>query len=538
MAAALLACVSCVDVDNGLGGGLLPVSHTYTVIDPDPVDIGVDMKMADSLSGYSSTRITIGAIRNDDEYGLTTRASVVTLIPLADTVDFGSDPVYRGFHFSAILDSTSVDRLDQKNIIQNVNVYEMEEPLSDGQAYCNSEVSHGKRVSNTIPTINGDDSLSFNFTREFGRKYMGMTMADLADYDTYLKHFPGIYIDTDAPLGQGGRINIYQLQLGYSNGYGITGSYAELSWTGTYKGERKDTSMFFYFSATGFYDLDSLMNNSGTGSFPQYCLDLTGHESRARAGKAEEIIYVEGGGGLKPVVSAREIRDVMRNIIAADGHDPSKAVINRATLNFHFEPSDPDFELMYKVPEILSPTCRIVTDSTVSFMGLTDASSSVENQGDINRSWFTYNPDITYHAQKLLLMDDDNEFLANGSYDIWLLIMHNDIITTTSSGNSDISQYYQYLAYQSYMNNMYGGYGGYGYGGYGYGYGSSYSNYYNYAMMAQYYGSSSTSTSAKSQLDRDRYYYCRLYGPGAADESLRPQLSFTYSVPNDSGGNT
>jgi hypothetical protein len=188
---------------------------------------------------------------------------------------------------------------------------------------------------------------------------------------------------------------------------------------------------------------------------------------------------------------------------------------------------------MYKVPEILSPTCRIVTDSTVSFMGLSDASSSVENQGDINRSWFTYNPDITYHAQKLLLMEDDNEFLANGSYDIWLLIMHNDIITTTSSGNSDISQYYQYLAYQSYMNNMYGGYGGYGYGGYGYGYGSSYSNYYNYAMMAQYYGSSSTSTSSKSQLDRDRYYYCRLYGPEASDESLRPQLSFTYSVPND-----
>lgn len=533
MAAALLACVSCVDVDNGLGGGLLPVNHTYTVIDPDPVDIGVDVRMADSLSGYSSTRITIGAIRNDDEYGLTTRASVVTLIPLADTVDFGSNPVYRNFHFSAILDSTSVDRLDQKNIIQNVNVYEMEEPLSDGQAYCNSEVSHGKRVSNTIPTINGDDSLSFNFTREFGRKYMGMTMADLADYDTYLKHFPGIYINTDAPLGQGGRINIYQLQLGYSNGYGITGSYAELSWTGTYKGERKDTSMFFYFSATGFYDLDSLMNNSGTGSFPQYCLDLTGHESRARAGKAGEMIYVEGGGGLKPVVSAKEIRDAMRDIISSDGHDPSKAVVNRATLNFHFEPSDPEFELMYKVPEILSPTCRIVTDSTVSFMGLSDASSSVENQGDINRSWFTYNPDITYHAQKLLLMEDDNEFLANGSYDIWLLIMHNDIITTTSSGNSDISQYYQYLAYQSYMNNMYGGYGGYGYGGYGYGYGSSYSNYYNYAMMAQYYGSSSTSTSSKSQLDRDRYYYCRLYGPEASDESLRPQLSFTYSVPND-----
>lgn len=527
VAAALIACVSCVDVNQELGGSFLPVSHTYTVVDPDPIPIEVNMRMADSLSGYSSSRITIGAVRDDGEFGLTTRASIVTLIPLTDTVDFGSNPKFRGFHFSAVLDSTSVEDLDQKNIIQNVNVYEMEEPLDDKQAYCNSIITHGKRVSKSIPTINGDDSLSFNFSREFGEKYMGMTTADLADYDNYLKRFPGIYIDTGKPLGRGGRINIFKLQLGFSESSGITGSYAELKWTGTYKGEKKDTSMFFYFSATDFYDLDSLVRNSGTGSFPQNCLNITTHEkSREIAGAGGETIYVEGGGGIKPVVTAAEIRRAMISTIEANGHDPSKVIINRASLNFHFEPSDPDFELMYKLPDVLSPTCRLIKEDNVAFMGLTDASSSEENQGDINRSWFTYNPDITYHAQKLLTMEEDNSYLKNGSYDVWLLIMRKERITTTTSGNSDISQYYQYLAYQSYMGNMYGG----GYGGYGR-YGSSYSNYYNYAMLAQYYGQSSTSTSTQTQLDRDRYYYCRIYGPSAADESLRPQLSFTYSVP-------
>ena len=166
-------------------------------------------------------------------------------------------------------------------------------------------------------------------------------------------------------------------------------------------------------------------------------------------------------------------------------------------------------------------------------MGLTDSSSSEENQGERDLSRLSFNPDITYHAQELIGMSEDDRSLAAGNYDIWLLIMHNDMVTTTSSGNSDLSDYYQYLAYQSYMSNMYGGYGGYG--GYGYGgYGSyGYSNYYNYAMLAQMYGQSTTSTSSQTNLDRDRYYYCRLYGPAAADESLRPTLSFTYSIPNE-----
>ena len=51
-------------------------------------------------------------------------------------------------------------------------------------------------------------------------------------------------------------------------------------------------------------------------------------------------------------------------------------------------------------------------------------------------------------------------------------------------------------------------------------------------MLAQMYGQSTTSTSTQTNLDRDRYYCCRLYGPTAAVAALRPTLTFTYSVPN------
>ena len=80
----------------------------------------------------------------------------------------------------------------------------------------------------------------------------------------------------------------------------------------------------------------------------------------------------------------------------------------------------------------------------------------------------------------------------------------------------------------------YGGYGGYGYGGYGgYGYGYG-NNYYNYLMMASYMNSGSTSTSStsSSELDKDRYYRCTLNGPeydGTLEEL--PRLKVTFSAP-------
>ena len=538
-AATFLCCIGCVSVDNELGGSFLPVNHTYKVVTPAPVEIPVQMKLADSLSAYSSTRITIGAIRNDEEFGLSTRSSCLTLVPMyVESLDFGKNPEFRSFHFTAVADSCSVCDLDQKNILQSVYVYELDEQLdTDYRTYCKTQPSHGtKLVSTTVPVIGHGDSLSFNFTKEFSEKFFTITKEESKDIRLYTKRFPGIYITTGKPVDRGGRFNIYQLQLQYDSDYGyIKGSSAALkfnsTWTIDGKEVQKDSTFWFYFSATGFYDIDSLLTNSGTGSFPQYCANITGDASASKVGAATDYVYVEGGGGVKPVISAKDIRSKAVQMIAANGHDPKKAVINKATITLHYVEPDADFETMYKVPEILSPTCLIHSAEAdyISYMGLTDASDENEDQGAIHRSQMTYSPDITYHLQRLLALDDGTDKMDSGDYDIWLLIQHNDVTTTTTSGNSEMSEYYNYLAYQSMMSNMYGGgYGyGYGYGGYGY------SNYYNYAMMAQYYGSSTTTSKTAPALDRDRYYYCKLYGPTTTDPALRPTFSFTYSIPNE-----
>lgn len=537
-AAAISCCIGCVSVNNELGGSLLPPSHTYKVITPDPVEIPVKMKASDSLSAYSSTRITIGAIRNDEEFGLSTRSSCLTLVPMyVDELDFGKNPVFKKFHFSAIPDTVSVCDENQYDILQSVYVYELTEQLDTNfLTFCNSKPAHGSKIITTsVPVLAKGDSLSFNFTKEFGEKFLTITKEESHDINLYTKRFPGIYITTGEPVGQGGRFNLFQLQLQYDSDYGyLTGSMAQLKFNSTWNIDgvdvQKDSSFYFYFSPTDYYNIDSLLTHSGTGSFPQYCANVTGDASLSYAGDAGKYIYIEGGGGVKPCISGQYLRSKAMQIIEANGHDPKKAVINKATITMHYAEPDPLFETMHKMPQILSPTCRIKTsDTTFTYMGLTDASDSNEDQGNIHRAQMTYSPDITYHLQRLIGLEDGDEQLAEGSYDIWMLVQHNDVVTTTTAGNSEVADMYNYLAYQNMMSGLYGGYGGYGYGGYG----SYYSNYYNYQMMAQMYGSSSTTSTTTATLDRDRYYYCRLYGPEATDPDLRPAFSFTYSIPNE-----
>ena len=188
-----------------------------------------------------------------------------------------------------------------------------------------------------------------------------------------------------------------------------------------------------------------------------------------------------------------------------------------------------DYGSMHLYPLMLSPTVCIKTDTTVSFAGLTDASASDENQGDINRSLFNYAPDITHHVQQIIRKDADED-LSN--YDIWMLIMGKVTTTTTNSSASQMADYYQQLAYYSYYNQLYGGGGYYGGGYYGGGYyGNSYSNYYNYMLMAQYAGANASTTSVSSELDKDRYYNCYLHGPASADR--KPKLKITFALPKE-----
>lgn len=526
--------MSCVGVDQNLGGDFIPTDQKY---DFHTAEFDLDevwMKSIDSLTAYSSRRITIGSIR-DETFGLFSRGSVVTLVPVLDSVDFGKDPVFKRFKFKAAVDSVSVADESQANILQNVNVYALDEPLGSKEYFSRAEIKHGsKRITKGVPIANGKDSLTFDFTEEYGKQYLSMTQDDLKDLKTYAKKFPGIYLCTDNPTGNGGRFDMYEFDIlrtvaGTSGSYiARTDNYAILYFNGEFNGERRDSSLMFYFSPVEMQDLDSLINAKSLPS--QYVFNVDRHESDHLVGQADDKIYIEGGSGIKPVVPAAEIQRLVNAEIIRKGGEPITTLITKATIEMPFDFPE-DYTTMFRYPKVLSPTIKISTDTTVTFAGLTDASASNENQGDVNRSLCNYAPDITHHVQQIIRKSEGDKKLSN--YDIWFLIMWYETTTTTDSQAEEMANYYKQLAYYSYANQLYGGgyggYGGYGYGGYGYGGYGYYNNYYNYMSMASYASSSATKTTSSTELDKDRYYRAVLRGPKA--EGKKPKLKVTFAIP-------
>lgn len=519
-AMALSCAVSCINVDKTLGGDYIATDEQYDIYTAE-FDLSEVYNMpVDSLSAYSSRRMAIGAIR-DETYGLFRRGCAVTMVPVMDSVDFGTDPVFQSMRFQVGMDSISVEDRSQAHILQSVNVYPLTKALDSTSYASRSNIEYDlTRISEDVPVLNGSDSLVFYFTEDYGSKYLSMTNDDLKDIDTYTAKFPGIYITTDDPLGYGGRINLFKfniLEISSSGSISRTDNFAYLNFSAIFDGERRDTSLMFYLSPMYMQNLDSLISVTSLPS--QYVLNLDSHETNDMAGKADEKIYVEGGSGLKPVISASEIKSLVIDEIKNHGGDPSTTIITKATITMPFEFPD-DYTTMYKFPAELSPTVRLSRNGSVTFAGLTDASASDENQGTINRSLFEYAPDITHHVQQIIRTADTTQM---DQYNVWLLTMALEKSTTTNSSASELSDYYNQLAYYAYYNQLYSGYNYSGYSNY-------YNNYYSYSLMAAYASQSATETSYSYELDKERYYQAVLNGPDASS-GRTPKLSITYAIP-------
>lgn len=585
--AILFGSASCVDINETLGENFIPTDQQWDVfIEEAPLE-DIILRTADSLSAYSTKRITFGAI-NDGTVGTTKKASSFTLVPVIPDLNLGENTVVREFHFSAVRDTLSTMNDNEQRMLQNVYVYGLKKQIDSTVLYTNAFnpgiryegeskdnrdrfIDFSRYITAGIPVYSGGDSLSFNFSKAYAedvvkgikRFYKEKTEAEQDSLKYYLDYVPGIYIECDSPVGTGGRINMFDLPLEFDDYGYVSGNYAELKITADYDNRKQvDTSFIFIYGPSSFVKAGASSSQIPT----QYAFNTSEHSTDEiyRDGvKAEGKIIVEGGAGVKPVIKAREIKQKMHEMIEASGiGNPKEVVINKATITLPYNVNG-DWEKLDKYPAILSPTVRLRSseEKYVSYAGLTDSSIESENQGNINRSLSNYAPDISHHVQEILKLEQnagesDSDYEKRiEKYDIWMLIMSNETTkTSTSSSNNDL---YNNLLYNSYYNNMmydpygygygYGGYGygygGYGYGGYGYdpyGYGYGYgSNYYNYMMMAQFASASSGSTeSVSTELDKDRFYSATLNGPcnqeaarETQDIETLPRISITFAAP-------
>ena len=570
--AILFGSTSCITIDSTLGENFIPTDQIWDVYPCDPVPLNdITMQYSDKLSGYSNTRFTFGATR--DENFVSNSTTSFTLVPLMDSLDFGKEingyPKISKFHLTAVRDTLSMVYDYQERILQNVYVYSLKEPLDSTILYTGTnlrDLAENDIITCGIPVYDGGDSLSLDFSIEYTKslikgiqEFQSLASEQRDSINNYLKYVPGIVISTDPQTENGGRINMFNLGIQAESGY-ITGNYAILDFTGIYEGSEEpvDTSFLFYFGPSDFLKDDDTSYPTQYAFNANETLPVNDGFLDSWENGNKESIYVAGGSGLKPVVKASDIRQVVNELIDEEISKGSilnkeEVVINKASIILPYNVGG-DWDKLEKYPVILSPTVRFVSDDNkyYTYAGLTDSSIESENQGDINRSLSVYSPDISHHVQQILNLtkgvgedvaenETDEEFAARlAKYDIWMLILHEEITVTENDSYND--DYYNNLLYNSYYNNMmYDPYGyGYGYGGYGYGYGGygyggydsyGYNNYYNYMMMAAYASasSSSSSTSSSVELDRDRYYNAVLNGPGASEN--KPSLKITFSAP-------
>ena len=174
----LFGSASCVPINEQLGDNFIPTDQIWNVFPCEDVALqDVTIKQSDSLSGYSTSRITFGSIK-DGEFGCN-KSSCFTLVPLLDTIDFGTNPEVIQFHFTAVRDTFSVLRDNDMRMLQNVYVHSLKEALDSTVLYtgtfANKEllekhVNTASTITNGVPIYNGGDSLSFDFSKEFAEK--------------------------------------------------------------------------------------------------------------------------------------------------------------------------------------------------------------------------------------------------------------------------------------------------------------------------------------------------------------------------------
>ena len=542
--AVTLAATACIKVDYSLGSGLVDKSllyDTYTVEFP---LTNIKMKRASDLSGYSSTRLVIGAIQ-DETFGLTTRETAFTLVPALDTLNLGTNPKAESFTIYFAADTVSCADDSQARIMQNIYVTKLLEALDPETTASGTEINHSEElITDGLPVYNGSGPLRFSFTKDFAQEYLDAIYKMAPDgimvnrewdddkiearYKEYTSKLPGVHIRTDLPSGNGGRINLFGLsclEVGSDKKFYVNNNLAVIRYTNDEVAGR-DTTLNLVLVPGEMSLLDeSTPMNKGT-RFYQYAFNRTTHSYAEKDADAQ--LLVEGGSGVKPVISAKELYEKSKTAIEEKGGNIKDAIVTKATIVLPFEMPANYLDMKY-FPSILSPTIRhsVTTDdgkSVIQFAGLTDASVSTENQGDIDRSNLYYCPDISYHVQEILKRTDLD---TATDADIWLLTIFTEQIA--QAADSQQNQYLQQLIYASYYNSLYGG-GGYGYGGYGYGgYGyNSYNNYYTYAMLTQYYAAANqTQYTTNTELDKDRYYRGILCGPDAA---RKPFFRITFAV--------
>ena len=188
----LFGSASCITVDERLGENFIPTDQMWHVFSPEAAELKeIRMQIADSLSAYSSTRFTFGSV-HDDVLGTSIKSTSFTLVPVADTLDFGENPKVKYFHFSASKDTVSTVYDDQVGMLQNVYVSELKEALDTTIVYTGAFMAPENR--NKFPFFDGNIDSIENKRRNFAFIARIAEAYSVCFDKTFFRHFLSFFV--------------------------------------------------------------------------------------------------------------------------------------------------------------------------------------------------------------------------------------------------------------------------------------------------------------------------------------------------------
>ncbi len=423
--AALLAMsclVSCITKDYTLGSGLVPAIQDISVRTA-TFDLPVGLKMADSLQTSISQKGTVGAIRTD-RYGLYRSDAAMAVTAAYDSISWGKNPSVTSVKLVLTRDTTLVVDPGERYIPQNLYVHRLKVVLDSTTIFNNSltENDYDHEVLSLGGLVyTGDDTYSVELDKKLGEELLKIPTATLDSAELFMKAFKGLYIRCDEPLEdcEGGRLTTFDLSASYIN---FTYQYDDDN------GNRRSKSENFLVGE------EYTVNICTAGSRP------------LEEPLAADALYMEGNCGIKPHISAKELRGVLERFAAENQLDLERVLIAKAVLKFPFEYTG-DYKQFDYYATNLYP-CKRTKNASGSriYTTLDEIEEEDLESGYIDRSNLCYTVNVSMYLQNLISRKA-SDITTND--DLWIM----PTITLYSSTTGVTFYYPDYYYYsQSRLN--------------------------------------------------------------------------------------
>ena len=406
--AAAVTAASCIENDRTMGEGLIPGSATIT-LGTKTFDLPVINRVSDSVQCTGTSNMLVGTM-TDEVFGTVMAHAASYILPYSDSTDYGDNAELLGAYLTLSIDSTYYLESSQEGIHQRIKIYELTSPIDSTLIFCNSitpDRYSATPVTVSDPVIYGKGDIRIDLTDEFAAKLLTVTPEEFEDLGLFSEKIHGLYLQAEAPVGSaaGGRLNY--INLGSST---INLDYRTDVVRSDGSVERIDTTESFVF---GYY---TALNNFTTTS------------ANLESDAPGEHLYLEGLSGIKPLIPAKALKQMLEEWIAEEGLDEYALLLSRAEIKFPYsKPESYDrFDKEHPSTIYAFTSTPWATDSLRTYAPLDEVYASSSSAGAIDRSNMIYSMDVTSHLQKLLITPEEE---IDGSMDLWIA----PLLTVTDS---------------------------------------------------------------------------------------------------------